>query len=53
VKGRGGSITVSEDRKYIIAGSEEGSIKVFDFETRSELYHFKNVQSGKFNISMT
>jgi len=40
------SVVFSHDNKYIVSGSEDRSIKVFDLQTRRELHHLKDVHSG-------
>lgn len=37
---------MTSDSRYIVSGSKDGSIKVFDFETKEEVHHFKDVHKG-------
>lgn len=41
------SVVVTSDNKYLISGSSDRSIKVFDLNTKQEIYHFKNAHKGK------
>jgi len=41
------SVSISSDNKYIVSGSEDKSIKIFDVENKTELYHFENAHDGK------
>jgi len=44
--------TFSPDGKYIVSGSADKSIKIFDLTTLKEVFQFKGVHSGKnFKIS--
>ena len=40
------SVAVSNDNKFIISGSEDESIKVFDLQTKQQLYHFANAHQS-------
>jgi len=40
------SVAVTSDRKYIISGSEDKSIKVFDLLTKQQVRHFENAHHG-------
>jgi len=42
------ALAITSDSKYIISGSEDRSIKVFDFTTKELFCHFENAHSGKF-----
>ena len=44
------SLAVSEDDKYIVSGSDGGSIKVFDIETKAVVHHFKEQHTGRVNL---
>jgi len=45
------SVTVTPDNKYIISGSYDKSIKVFDIQTKQQVHHFENVHKGaKVNV---
>jgi len=35
------------DGKYIVSGSEDKSIKIFDLETKQEVHHFADIHEGK------
>lgn len=41
------SLVVTSDNKYIISGSWDKSIRVFDLQTFQDVYHFKNAHFGK------
>ncbi len=41
-------MTVSPDSKYIVSGSADQSIKVFDLDTKQQVYHFVNAHESKF-----
>ena len=41
------SVTISPDSKYIISGSEDCSIKIFDIENQKEIFHFEKVHTGE------
>jgi len=41
------TLAVTSDSKYIISGSRDGSIKVFDFETKREVHHFQEAHESK------
>ena len=40
------SIAISADGRFIVSGSRDRSIKIFDMHTREELHHFSGVHSG-------
>ena len=42
------SVAITWDNKYIVSGSFDNSIKIFDIENKKEVYHFKNIHEGKF-----
>jgi len=42
---------VSNDNSYIISGSGDRSIKVFDLQNKQEIHHFQAAHDGKFQIS--
>jgi len=39
-------VAISADDKYIISGSEDKSIKVFDLEIKQQIYHFADAHQG-------
>ena len=41
------SLVVTSDSKYIISGSSDRSIKIFDLTTKKEVHHFRDVDSSK------
>jgi len=38
---------MSPDNVLIIAGCEDGSIKIFNVQTKEQVYHFKNIHKGR------
>ena len=42
------SVKISPDSKFIVSSSEDRSIKIFDIESRQQLYYFKDVHEGIF-----
>jgi len=36
------SVAVTSDNRYVISGSEDKSIKVFDLQTKQQVHHFEN-----------
>ncbi len=43
-----GALIVSPDNKYIISGSDDKSIKIFDIEGKKVVHHFQDAHEGKF-----
>ncbi len=43
------SLTVSSDNRFIISGSHDKSIKIFEVETKKQIQHFKDVQDSNFS----
>jgi len=43
-------VLFSPDGRYIFSASGEGSIKIFDFESKQEIYHFEDVHEGTFSF---
>jgi len=43
------SVGITGDNKYIITASWNRSIKVFDFETKQLLHHYKDSHPGRKN----
>ncbi len=41
------TIVVTSDNKYVISGSGDKSIKVFEFNTGKEICHFKDAHKSK------
>jgi len=41
------SLTVSSDSRFIISGSHDKSIKIFEVETKKQIQQFKDVQDSK------
>ena len=41
------SVEVSDDNKYVVSGSKDKSIKVFDFATKQEVHHFTNAHESR------
>jgi len=39
-------VYVTSNHKYIISGSRDKSIKVFDVKSKEQVYHFKSVREG-------
>ncbi len=40
------SVAISTDNRYIISGSADKSIKIFDLESKTKLSHLKNAHNG-------
>ena len=40
------SVAVSPDGRYIISGSYDNSIKVFDLQSKQEIHHFQQAHQG-------
>jgi len=40
------SVTVTYDNRYVISGSWDESIKVFDLQTKQLVHHFENAHKG-------
>lgn len=49
-------VALTSDDKYLITGSADQSIKIFDFETNQEVHHFidahQSTQENSFMISL-
>jgi len=41
------SVVFSRDGKYIISGSKDKSIKIFDVKTKQPVHQFADVHNGK------
>ncbi len=39
-------MAVTSDDKYIISGSSDKSIKIFDFETKQQVHHFQEAHKA-------
>lgn len=42
------SVAVTSDNKFLISGSSDKSIKVWNFGTKDLYHHFENVHGGKY-----
>lgn len=40
------AVSVSNDNKFIISGSKDKSVKIFDAQEKSEIYHFTDLHAG-------
>jgi len=40
------SVAVTSDQRYVISGSNDKSIKVFDLRTNQQVHHFENAHQG-------
>ena len=40
------SVAISNNNKYIVSGSQDKSIKIWDLEDKKELHSFNNAHSG-------
>ena len=40
-------LTISNNNKYIISGSEDKSIKLFDLQNGQQIFHFQELHEGK------
>jgi len=43
------SLFVTPDDRFIVSGSHDKSLKVFDLHTKQEVHHFKNAHQGFIN----
>jgi len=41
------SVAVTPDNRYLVSGSSDGSIKVFDLHTKQQVRHFQNAHESK------
>ncbi len=42
-------VTTSPDGRFLVSGSEDASIKIFDLKTRQEVHHFEGVHKSIFS----
>jgi len=50
------AIQVSSDSRFMVSGSADRSIKIFDIENRKQIHHFKDAHEGSkrnLNFSLT
>ena len=47
------SVAASSDNKFIVSGSKDKSIKVFDLQTKEQLHHFAAAHISTFNLIST
>ena len=45
-------MTISADGRFVVSGSNDNSIKVFDMHTKQQLYHFSDAHSSTIYISL-
>ena len=45
------SVAISADGRFIVSGSYDKSIKVFDMHTKEQLHHFSDAHSGIISLS--
>ena len=45
------SVAVSSDNRFIVSGSSDKSIKVFDLQTKQQLHHFADAHQGTIILS--
>jgi len=38
---------MSPDGKYLVSGSQDCSVQIFDFEARVPLYHYQKLEKGR------
>ena len=43
------SVAITSENRFIISGSSDHSIKVFDLHTKQEVHHFQNVHQSLIN----
>ena len=43
-------MVITKDSKYIVSGSLDRSLKIFDLQTQKEVYNFKGVHRGRTNL---
>ncbi len=41
------SVAVTPDNKYLISGSRDRSLKIFDFDTKQQVHHLEKANEGK------
>ena len=41
------ALAVTSDNRHIVSCSEDKSIKVFDLQTKEQVYHFQNAHESK------
>ena len=46
----GMSIAISPDSRYMVTGSADRTVKIFDFQTRQLIHHFKSEHKSIFFI---
>jgi len=39
-------VRITSDQNYIISGSRDKSIKIFDIKSKKQVHHFKSVREG-------
>ena len=45
------SALLTNDNKYLISGSQDGTIRVFDFSSKRLIHHFEKIHAGNFILS--
>ncbi len=49
-KGAINSIVVSPNGKYLISGSQDRSVQIFDFETKRTIHQYHYIEDGIYNF---
>jgi len=47
------TITITPNGRYIVSGSKDNSIKVFDIETKQEFFHFRDAHQCTKKLTLT
>jgi len=46
------AVLATPDSKFIIAGADDNSIKIFDLQTKKEVFCFDSIHKGTFLLSL-
>jgi len=49
--GKISSLIVTSDNKYIVSGSDDFTIKIFDLETKQQIHHLQDLEGKKGDVS--
>ena len=45
------SALLTNDNKYLVSGSQGGTLRVFDFSSKRLIHHFEKIHAGKLIVS--